>query len=165
MGDYITLARDAHYKRSTVGFTLPPHSELTPSSCPPHPSFTAEVNRTSPQANAHTLSCLTQDLPTASALGWPLTGSDKAERSTTTSNHSASPRAIPSCRFLRIIQPLSDKPTLSLELVDFQGGNGAEGTSYLLSMLMDKIEEENSHLTSFNSTSLRDMLLSATRSF
>ena len=48
---------------------------------------------------------------------------------------------------MRVLDRLAKKPMLSLEPVDFRGGKGAEGTSYLLSLVMDRIEEENKHLT------------------
>ena len=147
MGDDMPHStQDTDYKRSKVGFTLPPHSALTSPPRPPPPSFMAEVNRTSPRAS-HTLSRLTQDVPTVSAIERPAAGSDIAEQPITTPNLSAPLRAQPSRKFLQIIEPLLDKPTSSLEPVDFRGGKGAEGTSYLLSMLMDKIAVENAHLS------------------
>ena len=99
-----------------------------------------EANRISPRANAHTtLLRLTPD-PPSRLHGWPLARTDSAENQPATALTEPL-RAAPSRRFMRVLDRLSDKPMLSLEPVDFRGGKGAEGTSYLLSLVMERITE------------------------
>ena len=55
-------------------------------------------------------------------------------------------RAEPSRRFIWVVHHLAHKLTHTLEVGDIRGKKGGEGASYFLSLVMDRITLENTHL-------------------